>query len=60
MTPFTSIHSSKVTGEIVLMHALHDEKNACYLFVVRAAQQGGTIPLNRPPPDRFGMRIVLL
>jgi len=50
----------QVAGEIVLMNALHDENDACDLFVVGTAQQGGTIPLDRPLPDRFGMRIVLL
>jgi len=43
-----------------LARALHHENDARRLFVVRAAEQGGTIPLNRPLPDRFGMRILLL
>src|SRR5450432_2473066 len=32
---FKSALFLQVTGEIVLMHALHDEKNPCYLIVVR-------------------------
>ena len=53
---FKSALFLQVTGEIVLMHALHDEKNAGHLFVVRAAQQGGArwsssaIPCARPTP----------
>jgi hypothetical protein len=38
---FKSALFLQVTGKIVLMHALHDEKNACHLFVVRAAAASG-------------------
>ena len=50
----------QVTGKIVLMHALHDEDNACRLFVVRAAEQSGAVPLDGSLPHRFGMGVFLL
>ena len=42
------------------MHALHDQNDARDLFVVRAADQRGAIPLDGPRSHRLGMGIVLL
>ena len=57
---FKSALLLEVPGEIILMHALHDENDARGLFVVRSAQQCGSIPLDGPRPDRLGMGIILL